>query len=62
MIGQIDDSTENINTGDKTVFILAFADDIMLLGKNKTNRQVKKMVSYLENVGKHIASDKCSTF
>lgn len=44
--------------------MLVFADDIVLQGKNKTEmtKQIKKKVSYLENVGMHIGSVKCSTF
>lgn len=64
MIGQIDGSIEVINIGNKNVSILAFMYDIMCLERNKTEirRQMKRMITYLENVGMHIASDKCSMF
>lgn len=60
MIGQIDGSTEGIYIEDENVSTLGFADDLVLLDKNK--KWLDKLKRWLHIWRAHIASDKCSTF
>ncbi|XP_076660706.1 uncharacterized protein LOC143364079 [Halictus rubicundus] len=60
----IDETTEGITIGDENASILAFADDIVLIAKDRDEavRQNKKLHTFLKNIGMEIQASKCHTF
>ncbi|CAK9834503.1 Retrovirus-related Pol polyprotein from type-2 retrotransposable element R2DM [Anthophora retusa] len=64
LIGSIDETTEGVKVGDERISILAFADDIVLLAKNReeAQKQARKVYSYLEKLNMSISISKCRSF
>lgn len=64
IIDEIDETTEGIKMGDDEVSILASADDLVLMAKDKRTAAeiLKKLNKYLEELGMGIQRDKCASF
>ncbi|CAK9796162.1 Retrovirus-related Pol polyprotein from type-2 retrotransposable element R2DM [Anthophora quadrimaculata] len=64
IIESIDETTEGVKLGDSKVSILAFADDLVLLAKDKeaAQKQAKMLYEYLRKLGMKVNVDKCLSF
>lgn len=65
LLEAVERSTEGINiSNNNKIPILAFADDIVLLGKDQkeAQRQLAMVQEYLEGLGTSISGDKSQTF
>ncbi|CAK9834605.1 Retrovirus-related Pol polyprotein from type-2 retrotransposable element R2DM [Anthophora retusa] len=64
IIARIDETTEGVKLGDSKVSILAFADDLALLAKDKkeAQTQVTAIHEYLTKLGMKVSIDKCLSF
>ncbi|XP_076303045.1 uncharacterized protein LOC143221497 [Lasioglossum baleicum] len=64
IIQKLDENTEGVRLGDEGVSVLAFADDLVSLGKDSGTaaRQIQMLDKYLKKLGMSIQADKCSAF
>jgi len=64
IIEQISKETMGISINEKSVSILAFADDVVLIAKDVTEatKQVKYINEYLTNIGMSLSVSKCASF
>lgn len=64
IIGDIKSETRGIEIAKGNIAILAFADDLVLLGKDvaTAERQILKLNDYLRGLGRGLSVGKCSTF
>ncbi|KMQ92432.1 r2 protein [Lasius niger] len=64
IIEDINKNTTGIKIQEENLSILAFADDVVLLAKDKleAKRQIKKLYIFLKNLGMELSINKCSTF
>lgn len=65
LLEAVEDNTEGIKINEKNMVpILAFANDIVLLGKNKreAQKQLSMVQDYLKSLGMSISGDECLTF
>ena len=55
---------EGLSVNERNVVALAFADDMMLVGKDTTgaNVQVRLLADYLSRLGMTLAVEKCGAF
>lgn len=60
----MDETTEGIKLGGEKISVLTFADDLVLLAKNKeiANEQNRLLYKYLNKLQMEVSADKCSTF
>lgn len=60
----ISENTQGIKIQELNVAILAFADDMVLLAKDEEEAkvQIRKLDSFLQQLGTGLAIDKCCTF
>ena len=64
VIGTLDKTTEGIKLGSENLSVLPFANDFVLLAKNKetADKQNKLVHEYLEKLKIQVSDEKCATF
>ena len=64
IIGRLDETTEGIKLENENISVLAFADDLVLLAKNKeiAEKQNRLLNNYLKDLKMKVSAEKCTTF
>lgn len=64
LIEEINEDTPGIKIGEENIAVLAFADDLVLLGRDKeaAQDQLRQVENYLTKLGMSLAAAKCSSF
>ena len=64
IIGTLDETTEGIKLENENISVLAFADDLVLLAKDKetADKQNRLINEYLDDLKMKVSAEKCTTF
>lgn len=64
IINDLDKNTEGVKIGEGNLAIMAFADDLVLIGKNRkvANKQLQGLDRYLTGLGMELSIPKCQTY
>ena len=64
IIGTLDETTEGVKLENENISVLAFADDLVLLAKNKeiAEKQNRLLNNYLKDLKMKVSAEKCTTF